>query len=339
MGVLPSWDVTACVQEAERVAALGHRGVNITSDPQDQGSPDLANRAWDLLWEACSALDLPIHFHIGASLTTMTFFGTYPWASQQQDTALAIGGTLLFIGNARVVVNIITCGAARATPDAQGRVRRERVRLDPLHPRGTRVRDARERPEGAGQTAASPGGVLPAADVRDDLVRTHQPPRVIEAVGEDNIMFETDFPHPTCLFPDPLQTARENMRDLAQRCSERSSATTRASSTASSPPDDRRPSVSGHGGCELEELRRQEWPALEEPLAALTGRGRSLHPLAVTPRGFGQAALGSRAATLSEVARVWCGSLAPLRKTRAGTSTVASSASGRPGSVAAGSGQ
>jgi predicted TIM-barrel fold metal-dependent hydrolase len=27
-------------------------------------------------------------------------------------------------------------------------------------------------------------------------------------------MFETDFPHPTCLYPDPLKTAEENMRGL-----------------------------------------------------------------------------------------------------------------------------
>ena len=51
-----------------------------------------------------------MHFHIGASLTTMTYFGTYPWESQDDDTKLAIGGTLLFIGNARVVTNIILSG-------------------------------------------------------------------------------------------------------------------------------------------------------------------------------------------------------------------------------------
>jgi len=33
-------------------------------------------------------------------------------------------------------------------------------------------------------------------------------------VGEDNIMFETDFPHPTCLFPYPLKTAAHNMAAL-----------------------------------------------------------------------------------------------------------------------------
>jgi len=40
-------------------------------------------------------------------------------------------------------------------------------------------------------------------------------PAIVAAVGEDNIMFETDYPHPTCLYPDPLKTADENMRDLA----------------------------------------------------------------------------------------------------------------------------
>ena len=78
MPVLPAWDVDACVREAERVAGLGLRGVNLTSDPQDLGSPDLANRAWDPLWEVCADLQLPVHFHIGASLTTMNFFGNYP---------------------------------------------------------------------------------------------------------------------------------------------------------------------------------------------------------------------------------------------------------------------
>jgi predicted TIM-barrel fold metal-dependent hydrolase len=40
-------------------------------------------------------------------------------------------------------------------------------------------------------------------------------PAVVAAVGEDNIMFETDYPHPTCLYPDPLKTAAENLGGLS----------------------------------------------------------------------------------------------------------------------------
>jgi predicted TIM-barrel fold metal-dependent hydrolase len=39
-------------------------------------------------------------------------------------------------------------------------------------------------------------------------------PQLVAAVGEDNILFETDYPHPTCLYPDPLTSALDNMREL-----------------------------------------------------------------------------------------------------------------------------
>jgi predicted TIM-barrel fold metal-dependent hydrolase len=41
-------------------------------------------------------------------------------------------------------------------------------------------------------------------------------PDLIDAVGEDCILFETDFPHPTCLYPSPLQTVADKMATLPQ---------------------------------------------------------------------------------------------------------------------------
>jgi len=40
-------------------------------------------------------------------------------------------------------------------------------------------------------------------------------PELIEAVGEDNILFETDFPHPTCLYPKPLESVEAKMATLS----------------------------------------------------------------------------------------------------------------------------
>jgi predicted TIM-barrel fold metal-dependent hydrolase len=37
---------------------------------------------------------------------------------------------------------------------------------------------------------------------------------MVRAVGADNLLFETDFPHPTCLYPDPLATADANLAVL-----------------------------------------------------------------------------------------------------------------------------
>ena len=37
---------------------------------------------------------------------------------------------------------------------------------------------------------------------------------LFDAVGEDNVLFETDFPHPTCLYPKPLDVIAEQVATL-----------------------------------------------------------------------------------------------------------------------------
>ena len=52
-------------------------------------------------------------------------------------------------------------------------------------------------------------------------------PSLVRAVGEDNILFETDFPHPTCLYPDPLTIgASTTCASSPRRSATRSSAAT-----------------------------------------------------------------------------------------------------------------
>src|SRR5207249_4318227 len=110
MPVLPAWDIALSVKETERMAARGMRGVNMTSDPQDLGAPDLASPKWDPLWAASESLQMPVHFHIGASVTAMNFYGQYFWPSQDEYVKPAIGGSMLFINNARVLINTVYAG-------------------------------------------------------------------------------------------------------------------------------------------------------------------------------------------------------------------------------------
>ena len=214
MPVLPAWDVDASVAEAQRVAGLGLRGVNMTSDPQDLGAPDLANLAWDPLWEVCAENHLPVHFHIGASLTTMTYFGTYPWESQNDDTKLAIGGTLLFIGNARVVANIILSGMLERHPTLQMVSVESGVGWIPFILEALDYEMSENAPKELDKLS-----MLPSEYFKRQLFATfwfekNNVPALIASVGEDNVLFETDFPHPTCLYPKPLDTVAEKMSTL-----------------------------------------------------------------------------------------------------------------------------
>ena len=216
--LMPAWDIDTCVAEARRVAALGSRGVNMTSDPQDLGAPDLANTAWDPFWEVCTELQLPVHFHIGASVTAMGFYGKYPWPSHPANTRLAIGGTLLFIGNARVVTNLILSGMFDRHPDLQMVSVESGCGWVPFILETLDYEMYENAPADLAKLEK-----MPSEYFRTNFYATfwfennrNKLPELIDAVGEDNILFETDFPHPTCLYPDPLATVEAKMATLPE---------------------------------------------------------------------------------------------------------------------------
>lgn len=221
--LMPAWDVGASAAEAERVAGMGARGVNMTCDPQDLGAPDMADPAWDPFWEVCAGLRLPVHFHIGASMTAETFRGKYHWPSQAPNTQLALSGTLLFVGNARVVSNAIVSGIFDRHPDLKMVSVESGVGWIPFILEALDYEMAENAPEEFKQLEK-----LPSEYFRSNLYATFwfesNPNKVsalIEAVGEDCILFETDFPHPTCLYPHPLKTVEPKLAALSPQAREK----------------------------------------------------------------------------------------------------------------------
>jgi predicted TIM-barrel fold metal-dependent hydrolase len=214
--LMPAWSVQACVQEARRVAGLGARGVNMTSDPQDLGAPDLASPEWDPFWAACVENHLPVHFHIGASVTGMTFYGKYPWESHPRNVRLAIGGTLLFIGNARVVTNLILSRMFDRFPELRMVSVESGCGWIPFILETLDYEMDENAPEELRQMKK-----MPSEYFRSNLYATfwfennfNKLASLVETVGEDRILFETDFPHPTCLYPSPLEKIQERMKVL-----------------------------------------------------------------------------------------------------------------------------
>jgi predicted TIM-barrel fold metal-dependent hydrolase len=216
MPVMPAWDIAESALEAERVAGLGMRGVNMTTDPQDLGAPDLASKEWDQLWEVCADLHLPVHFHIGASLTAMNFFGNYFWPSQHEYVKPAIGGSMLFINNARVVINTVFAGIFDRHPKLQMVSVESGVGWIPFILETMDYELWENAPTQAAELSR-----MPSEYFKDHWFATFwfernqgDVQRLIDSVGENNVLFETDFPHPTCLYPAPLDSIEEKMLTL-----------------------------------------------------------------------------------------------------------------------------
>ena len=216
MPIMPAWSIDACVREAERCAALGYRGVNMTADPQDSGSPDLGDRAWDPFWEVCAGHGLPVHFHIGASQTALTYFGTTFWPSQEDYVKPAIGGASLFQNNSRVLLNSAYSGMFDRHPDLKMVSVESGIGWVPFMLEAMDYELAENAPAYVDRLQKQPSEYF-----RDNWYVTFwfetgrgDLQHLVDAVGEDNIMFETDFPHPTCLHPNPLEVVGEKVSSL-----------------------------------------------------------------------------------------------------------------------------
>ena len=113
----PSGASTPRVREA-RARTRSDAGCEHHFRPLRPRGPDLADHVWDPLWSTCVELELPVHFHIGNSDSRMDLYDNYSWGSNPDSVKWAIRGMMLFIGNARSIVNLIGSGCSSVIPSS-----------------------------------------------------------------------------------------------------------------------------------------------------------------------------------------------------------------------------
>lgn len=213
----PFWDVAAAVREIRRCAAMGHRGILFTGEPQSLGQPLLGDPHWNPLWEVAVELDLPISFHIGS--------GNMEGGLQRDK--LATYGRLaaftelsvnVFLRNAIQLNDLLLSGVLARYPtikfvSVESGIGWIPFVLEAMDYQFTDNRVPEERPE---------LDMLPSEYFARNVYACYwfeqtAPRRLIDKVGVDNILFETDFPHPTSLFGDEVH---ERIRGGLADCDE-----------------------------------------------------------------------------------------------------------------------
>jgi predicted TIM-barrel fold metal-dependent hydrolase len=204
MIALPFWDVDQSVREIERSAKKGHKGVLFTAAPQDYGLPVLADRHWDPLWQAAQDHDLPISFHIGSGNFLEESKDNYTPKRLKADgwaVTYARTTTKLLLSNAEQLGDLLLSGILPRYPKLKFVSVESGIGWIPFllestdyHFHAADVRGARPEftmlPSEYFQRQVY-GCYWFEKDVSDDL---------LDKVGVDKIMFETDFPHVTCLY-------------------------------------------------------------------------------------------------------------------------------------------
>ena len=201
MALMPWWNIEQSIEELGRAKEMGLRGIVMCSDPDSIGLPDLGADAWKPFWDACNDADLAINFHIGASETSFNMFGRAAWESNGMRRRLALGSAALFVENSRVCSNMILSGIFDRCPNLKIVSVESGIGWIPF------VLESLDYEWGeTGAQLEMPLQKKPSEYFRDHFwgcfwFEKIAPKHLIDIVGEDNILFETDFPHPTCLYP------------------------------------------------------------------------------------------------------------------------------------------
>ena len=174
MAIVPWWDVDLAVAEIERIAALGLRGLNTTTAPQDHGLPDLGDEHWNPMWEAGAgarpADQLP---HRRQRLVAVVVrIGAVAVAQRRPEARARFGDDVPEQRAGDRQHHLL--GRARAVPDAAVRVGRERRRVDPVLPEGARLPGGRDDAGFDGQPLDVAVRLLPSPDPLVLLVRAQR---------------------------------------------------------------------------------------------------------------------------------------------------------------------
>lgn len=208
MALVPWWDPAATVAEIGRIRGLDLRGVILNADPQEvEGVPDLGHPAWDDVWARCAELGLPASFHIGASDTQHSWFGTSPWPSHDDDQKLALGSAMIYLGNARVLGNLIYSGVLERHPRLRLVSVESGIGWIPFTLEALDYQLHETSPGTAERLSMEPSAYFRRQVSGCFWFERSGLPQLIRTVGVDNCLFETDFPHPTCLYPDGVRRA------------------------------------------------------------------------------------------------------------------------------------
>jgi predicted TIM-barrel fold metal-dependent hydrolase len=215
MALLPWWNLDASVREVERAKELGLRGVITNADPQNQGLPDLGEAHWDALWDVCEATGLPVNFHIGGSETQHSWFGQSPWPSLSDDDKLAIGSSMIYLSNARMLANLIYSGVLERHPSLEVVSVESGIGWIPFTLDALDYQLLETAPSTMERLSMKPSEYFRRQVYACFWFEQRDLPHLIDTVGADRVMFETDFPHPTCLYPDPTGAAAPGLAELS----------------------------------------------------------------------------------------------------------------------------
>ncbi|HJQ83793.1 MAG TPA: amidohydrolase family protein [Candidatus Binatia bacterium] len=204
LALLPADDPGAAAAEVERVAARGHRGVQLG---HFETSTPIHDPGWEPLWAACAETGLPLSFHL--------IGGTYLVHIKPGSWEMAAFAAVAPMQLDEVLATITTCGILERHPRLRVVLGESGIGWVPY----VLERLETELDKYAGRMRDYRPALRPTELFRRQVFVTFEEDRVgvdlIPHIGADNVMWASDYPHPDSTFPRSREAVEETFRNVA----------------------------------------------------------------------------------------------------------------------------
>jgi len=202
MASLPYWDKDLLNKEVRRIVDLGIRGIVMPDRPERLSSGFLGadgkiSPFWEEVFEVCNATGVPMNFHLNAALDADSAI----WDNLGFDQRLPIHAMLHHMGTCATMANFMVSGLLDKYTRLKVGLIESGAGWAPF------VLEALTHQLEEFRTAENRGLKLsPKEYFRRHFwvtfwFETYAPKHMLEEIGVDRLLFETDFPHPTSLYP------------------------------------------------------------------------------------------------------------------------------------------
>jgi predicted TIM-barrel fold metal-dependent hydrolase len=213
MAGLPFWDLDESIAEMRRCADLGHKGVLWAATLARHGLPASTDPYWDPFYAEAQELGLSVNFHVGVGWTEEDYKNTVRHGAKF-DVRVQTGRTALgCLSNAQTISDLILQGVCERFP---------RLNFVSVESGFGWIPYVLESLDWNWRNYNGPsviGGLLPSEYFRRQIYGMFWFEESTYSLFEqyqDNIMFETDFPHTTSLSPGPGSVAPSALEVIAR---------------------------------------------------------------------------------------------------------------------------
>jgi len=194
---VPLWDKAAMEAEARRCLDMDLKGFVLPDTPERLGVPSYCDDYWTTFLEMCADRGAPLNFHLNAATDPEAL----TWKGFSFEQTLSVVATMYSIGNAATLGNWIVSGRLDRHPKLKIGLIESGMGWVPFALEALEHQFDEMLPAKSRMLQRRPWDYF-----RDQFWVTYWfekigPKQLLETIGVDKVLFETDFPHPTSLYP------------------------------------------------------------------------------------------------------------------------------------------